>query len=222
MATTGAGTRDRILDAAQRLVLARGFAATTVDGVLTAAGVSKGSFFHHFPSKAHLGRALVERYAAADQELLRVHLAAAEAVSGDPAVQLVELMRSLETAADEVADDAQPGCLFISFIYESELTDAGTEEIVAGAIRHWRERLLDKLEKAAAASPPGWADIDLPALADHVFATIEGAFLLARALGDPACVRRQIVHLRHYLELLFGPAPGKNPPERGVGAATPG
>jgi TetR/AcrR family transcriptional regulator, transcriptional repressor for nem operon len=207
MATGGTATRERILDAAQDLVLTRGFSATTVDAVLAAAGVSKGSFFHYFPSKGHLGRALLERYAAGDAEFLDVYLAAAEKRSDDPAAQVVAFVRSLEEAAQE-PPGAQPGCLFVSFIYESELGGAGTDEVVAQAILHWRQRLLDKLEQAVAQRrwPPDGLSAphaDLPSLADQVFTTIEGAFLLARALDDPTCVRRQLAHLRHYLELLF-------------------
>jgi hypothetical protein len=47
--------------------------------------------------------------------------------------------------------------------------------------------------------------MDLEALADHWFTTFEGAPLLAQAVDDPTSMRGQIAHLRHYLELLFGP-----------------
>lgn len=194
-------TRERILDAAQRLVLERGFGSTTVDAVIDAAGVSKGAFFHHFRSKGDLGRSLVERYAAADAEVLDKAMAAAEAVSEDPAVQLVEFVRSFEKAAD-AAIEAQPSCVFISFIYERELASAGTDQIISGAVRHWRHRIQEKLEAAAAVRAPA-GEVDLAALADHVFVTFEGAFLLVRALGDTGAMRRQLAQLRHYLELLF-------------------
>jgi TetR/AcrR family transcriptional repressor of nem operon len=200
--TTTTPARERILQAAQQQVLRHGFAATTVDAVLAAAGASKGAFFHHFPSKAHLGRALVERYAAADAATLESALAAVEAITDDPAEQLIELLRVLERAAEAVLEE-QPSCLFVSFIYESELSAAGTDEIVAGAIRHWRDRILGKLEPAAA-QRPGMPAVDLPSLADQLFTVLEGAFLLTRALADRTAFRRQLAHLRHYLELLFG------------------
>lgn len=197
--------RERILEAARLLVLERGFAATTVDAVLAGAEASKGAFFHHFPSKAQLGRALVEQYAAGDRELLETFMAAAEAGTDDPAEQLVEFVRRLEHAAD-AASAVQPVCLFISFIYEAELTDAETSQVVTDSILHWRRRILDKLE--AAARDREWlASADLPAVADHVFVTIEGAFLLGRALGDLSSLRAQIALLRDYLELLLDVRP---------------
>ncbi|HEX7096153.1 MAG TPA: helix-turn-helix domain-containing protein [Acidimicrobiales bacterium] len=207
--------RDRILEAAERLTMRHGFAATTVDAVLRAAGASKGAFFHHFPTKADLGRALVERYAAADLALLDAKLTEAEAASDDPAEQLLFLIRSFETAADD-AMDAQPTCLFISFIYERDLVDDTTSKVLADAVLHWRRRILDKLE-AAAAKHPQLRSVDLEALADHWFATFEGAFLLAGATGDRGVMRRQLSVLRNHLELLLGHAPTTSR-QRRVGA----
>ena len=193
--------RERILAAAEPLVLSQGFAATTVDAVLDRAGASKGAFFHHFPSKVDLGRALVDRYAQRDAELLESTMAAAESATDDPAEQLIRFLASFEESADRLTDE-QPGCLFVSFIYESGIADDETNQIMAASILHWRSRLLDKLEQASA-SRPHLADIDLPSLADQVFTTFEGAFLLARALDDAACLRRQLTHLRRYFELLL-------------------
>jgi TetR/AcrR family transcriptional repressor of nem operon len=201
MPRDGTATRDRILDAAQQIVLERGFAATSIDAVLAQAPATKGAFFHHFPSKNALGRALVERYAAADERMLDEFMAAAEAASGDPAEQLVAFIGHFERAAGELAR-TQPGCLFVSFIYESQLAADGQDDLIAASIRQWRARMLEKLESAARVHPPAIA-VDLPSLADQVFSTFEGGFILARAMHDPRHLSSQLAHLRHYLELLF-------------------
>ena len=211
MARDGTANRERILDTAQRLVLERGFAATSVDAVITEASASKGGFFHHFHSKHELGLALLERYAAADKRLLEEFMAAAEAETDDPAEQLVAFVRDFEQVAAELAP-TQPGCLFVSFIYESQLAGDGTGDLIAGSIRDWRERLLEKLEAAARVHPPATA-VDLPSLADHVFTVFEGGFILTRAMDEPAHLPAQLAHVRHYLQLLFGLSPGQ--PERG-------
>jgi TetR/AcrR family transcriptional regulator, transcriptional repressor for nem operon len=202
----GTATRERILDAAQRIVLERGFAATSVDAVLVQAQTTKGGFFHHFPSKTALGRALLERYAAADERMLDDFMARAEAESDDPAQQLVAFISHFEDAAAELAP-TQPGCLFVSFIYESQLTgDTDDDDLIAASIRHWRTRLLEKLEAAARLHPPVIA-VELESLADQVFTTFEGGFILARAMHEPNHLRAQLTHLRHYLELLFNTSP---------------
>jgi AcrR family transcriptional regulator len=51
-------TRARLLDAAAAVFLAHGFAAASMDLVRQQAGVSNGSLYHHFPTKAHLADAL--------------------------------------------------------------------------------------------------------------------------------------------------------------------
>lgn len=199
-----APVRDRILDAAHDLVLAHGFSATTVDGVLAAAAASKGAFFHHFPSKRALGHALVERYAAGDRAVLEQFMGAAEAGTDDPAEQLVEFVSAFERAADEMAL-TQPGCLFVSFVYEQVPDTDDVRPLIIDSIEHWRTRIADKLTAARAAGRLD-DDVDVDSLADHVFTTFEGAFILARATDDATHVKAQLAHLRHYLELLLGVA----------------
>ena len=207
MARDGTANRDRILDAAERLVLERGFAATSVDAVIAKASASKGGFFHHFHSKNELGIALLERYVAADKRLLEEFMAAAEAETEDPAEQLVAFVRHFEQVAAELAP-TQPGCLFVSFIYESQLAGDGFGDLIAESIREWRERLLEKLEAAARAHPPA-TPVDLPSLADHVFTVFEGGFILTRAMDEPTHLPAQLAHVRHYLQLLFGLSRGQ-------------
>jgi AcrR family transcriptional regulator len=51
-------TKIRVLDAALRVFLAHGFAAASMDMVRQEAGVSNGSLYHHYPTKAKLADAL--------------------------------------------------------------------------------------------------------------------------------------------------------------------
>ena len=71
-----------------------------------------------------------------------------------------------------------------------------------GAILAWRARLAEKLRRAAEVHPPKIA-IDPDVLADHVFATFEGAFMLTRAMSDPEIMRRQLELVRRYVALIF-------------------
>jgi TetR/AcrR family transcriptional regulator, transcriptional repressor for nem operon len=96
--------------------------------------------------------------------------------------------------------------------YESQLAGDGDGDLIATSIRHWRTRLLEKLEAAVRVHPPAIA-VDLHSLADQVFTTFEGGFILARAMHDPGHLRAQLTHLRHYLELLFQLSPNTPPPD---------
>jgi AcrR family transcriptional regulator len=53
--------RNRILDATERVILRNGPNGVSVDAVLAESGLSKGGFFHHFPTKAALLSGLLER-----------------------------------------------------------------------------------------------------------------------------------------------------------------
>ena len=52
----------RILDVAERLVQTRGFTGSSYADIAEALDVTKASLHYHFPSKADLGRRLIERY----------------------------------------------------------------------------------------------------------------------------------------------------------------
>ncbi len=67
--------REAILDAAHGLFMEHGCEAVTVADVLTAAGISKGGFYHHFRAKEDLLTGIVER-------MTEQSLAAARTVSG--------------------------------------------------------------------------------------------------------------------------------------------
>jgi TetR/AcrR family transcriptional repressor of nem operon len=204
MTRDGSATRSKILDAAQELMLDQGFAGTSVDDVIGAAGTTKGGFFHHFPSKQELARALVERYVADDMELLDDLFTRAERLSRDPLQQLLLFVGLQEEAADELSSD-DPGCLYASFCYERDLFDETTRTAIADAVLSWRTRTRAKLDEVVELYPPR-IPVDLDALADEGLALFEGAYVLSRALGEPKLLKGQLRHFRNYLELLFTPA----------------
>lgn len=71
--TTGPETEERILNAAAECFSRRGYDATGVADLCTTAGVSKGAFYHHFPSKQAVFMALLNRWLGIlDEQLLAV------------------------------------------------------------------------------------------------------------------------------------------------------
>jgi TetR/AcrR family transcriptional repressor of nem operon len=198
----GTATRERILDAAEYLVIENGYAATSVDQVLAAASTSKGAFFHHFASKLDLGRALVERYAAADIAQLEAALAETASVS-DPTERALAFVRGFEDAADELMS-AQSSCLYVAVLTERQLAGTGGEPILR-SIDAWREGYAALLRDALGARA---ARVDVDALADHLFVTFEGAFLLCRSTGDPSHMRAQLATYRTLVAALLAAEEG--------------
>jgi len=62
--------RERVLEAAERVVSETGAARLTLDAVAQAAGVSKGGLLYHFPSKESLLAALAKRYVDGMQQCI--------------------------------------------------------------------------------------------------------------------------------------------------------
>ena len=129
-----------------------GYAATSVDQVIAESATSKGSFFHHFSSKADLALALVERYAAADIANLDNALEIATSTSDDPGQQVIAFVRVFEDGADELMS-AQSSCLYISVLTERQLAQQGTSEPIVKAIVAWREKLAFLLSQALVRVP---------------------------------------------------------------------
>lgn len=205
MARNGAITRTAIMDAAQALILESGFSATSVDAVIARAGITKGAFFYHFKTKADLAEALVLRDAANDAAHLEKHLAAAEALSDDPLRQVLICMGLFEQEMEALVAP-YPGCLYASFIYEAQLFDERTLQIVREVFSGWRRRIGDKLRLIMAQYPPRLA-VSVETLADMNLAIAEGAYILSKVNNDPGAVAAQFRHYRNYLHLLFAPDP---------------
>ncbi|HNP56396.1 MAG TPA: TetR/AcrR family transcriptional regulator [Gordonia sp. (in: high G+C Gram-positive bacteria)] len=199
MPRDGSLTRQRILDAAQKLVIDNGFGATSVDAVIAASGSSKGAFFHHFASKQALAEALVDQYVVGDLQLLADGYAAAESAGDDPVDRLEAFLRYFEGMADEIMAGTT-GCLYTSVLAEQHLIDAGTSVPITAATEQWRERFGALLRAAL----DGRRDADIDALADHLWVTFEGTFLLARTTGEPEQLRRQLAVLRELVSAYVG------------------
>ncbi len=103
----GARTRERILDAAERLFAERGVAGASLRAITRAAGVNLAAVHYHFGSKDALVNAVVGRYAGPINERRLARLDALERRYGRRAVPLRRLVAAfvepvLEGAADPV------------------------------------------------------------------------------------------------------------------------
>jgi TetR/AcrR family transcriptional repressor of nem operon len=195
-------TRDRILDAAQAQVMERGFAATSVDAIQEAAGISRGTFFYHFASKDELARALIERYARQDHEVTESLMARAENLATDPLQQALVFMGLFEELFREVGP-VRAGCLFASYSYEAQLFDDETHRLIADSLEHFRRIFGGKLEQAIDRHPPVVPDVDPYDLADLASSAFQGAYVLWRVTNESERIAMPIEHFRKYLELLF-------------------
>ena len=84
------GTRDLILDAAERLIGVLGYSKTTMDDVARAAGVGKRTIYVHFPSKEEVVLCTIDRIVDRLVARLREHAAKPGPAAGRLRAMLVE------------------------------------------------------------------------------------------------------------------------------------
>lgn len=198
---SGAATRERIVDAAERLVFRHGFAATSIEKVIAGAGVTKGTFFYHFENKAELGRTLIRRFADRDLAHLEHVLARAERLSGDPVQQVLIFVGLLQEEMEGLSEPVE-GCLFTSYIYEAAEYPDDVAEIAAATFAAWRDRVAGRIRLALGDDGVG----DAEALAASLLALIEGGFVLAKAQRDNSVIPLLLERFRSELEIAFGVA----------------
>jgi AcrR family transcriptional regulator len=80
----GQATRAHLVEVATRLFAAHGYDGTSIEAVLTEAGVSRGSLYHHFPVKEALFLAVLEEAGARGAE----RVTEAERGAADPVAEL--------------------------------------------------------------------------------------------------------------------------------------
>lgn len=191
--------RDKLLEAAVKLIRANGFAATSVDQLCGEAGVTKGAFFHHFASKEALGVAAADHWSASTGAFFgaapfHLHPRAIDRVLG-----YLDLRIAL------IAGPAQSfSCVAGTMVQEAFLSSEAIRLACAASIDGNADAL--KPDIALAMAEAGVTGTSAASLARHVQTVIQGAFILAKADGEneaAATARDALQHLRRYFILLF-------------------
>ncbi len=189
-------TRTRLLDAAQALMLAKGFAATTVDEICEAAKLTKGSFFHYFESKDNLGKVLLERFCANGKQEL-------EAFYGNERDPLKRVYRHIN-AFVQMSQDPKlgKGCLLGCFAQELCDTHPQIRTVCCQEFDGWAKHFGHELAQAKKRYAPK-ASFDPQELAEHFIALVEGSLILGKARRDMKVVAQNLHHFKAYVQSLF-------------------
>ena len=200
----GSQTQALLMDLAESAILEKGFGATSIEELISAAGITKSGFFYHFRDKTELARALLVRYIDREEVLLDDLFNRAHELHDYP---LHAFLIGLKLFAEMMADLPQghPGCLVAIYCYQERLFDAEIVRMNAEAATAWRIRFRNHLDLIAAKYPPK-DDVDLDALADMVSTIVEGGIIMSKAMKDPKILAAQIILFRSYIKLLFSPA----------------
>lgn len=188
--------RERLLDAALAAVRANGLAATSVEALCAAAGVSKGALFHHFPGKEALALAAMDRWAETTGALFAAAPYHAPATATGRALAYLDFRLALiEGRTDEFT------CFAGTVAQEAHLAQPALAAAAGRAIFGHAGTL--EADLAAALAERDVEGVDPAGLARFTQAALQGAFILAKAGGGAAAAREAVLHLRRYLELLL-------------------
>lgn len=189
--------RARLIEAARSLVRHRGFAATSVDDLCAAAGVTKGAFFHHFASKEALGVALIDDWTQVTGAMFASHPYNTLPDPLDRVFGYIDLRRAL--LGQPVPEFS---CVAGTTVQEAYETSIPIREAAERSVRSGFEHVRPHLAAALAAHPvPG---VTAEGLAQQFQVATQGGIILAKALNDAAPAREAFDHLERYLRLLFG------------------
>lgn len=170
-----AGTAARILDVAERLVQLRGYNGFSYADVAAEVGVTKASLHYHFPNKAELGEALINRYARRFGEAL-------QAIDLDGGDVRSKLAAYAALYASVLREQRMCLCGMLAADYET-LPPAMRDAVVRFFDENeaWLARVLEQGQAQGALRYPGAARDQ----AQLIVSTLEGAMLTARPYGDP-------------------------------------
>ena len=209
-------SKTKFLQAAIKVIRVKGYTATRVEDVCEEAGLTKGSFFHHFDSKDELALAAADYWIEGTEAQFGF---ASYHELADPLERLlayVDFRKALLTG--ELPDFT---CLAGTMVQEVYDTHPAIREACNRSISGHAATLMADIEEAMRqrGMRPEWT---AESLALYTQAALQGAFILAKARGGAAIAAQCIDHLRRYIELLFQPSPCSAPPgPSGISATVP-
>jgi TetR/AcrR family transcriptional repressor of nem operon len=200
MARSHHESKAKILDAALRVIRSKGYCATTIDDICQAAGLTKGSFFHHFESKEELALAAAAHFAAMADDLFATAPYRSLPEARDRVIGYVRFRKAMlgRTLAEFT-------CLLGTMVQETYETHPAIRKACDKHISDHAAAIEKDIAEAKRICAPK-AKWSAQGLALFTQAVIQGAFVLAKAKHGRAIAVECLDHLQRYLEIQFTPA----------------
>ena len=191
-------SKARILDAAMRVIREKGYSATTVDDLCAAAGLTKGSFFHHFKSKDDLAVTAADYWSEMTGALFDAAPYHRHADPLDRVLGYIDFRESLlKGAVSEFT------CLVGTMVQETYDTHPAIRAACERSITEHAAKV--EADIAGAMRKRGIVvEWTAASLALHIQAVLQGAFILAKATQSSEIAVASLGHLRNYLVTILG------------------
>jgi TetR/AcrR family transcriptional repressor of nem operon len=191
-------SKTKLLDATLKVVRTKGYTATRIEDVCAEAGLTKGSFFHHFKSKEDLALSAAAHW---DASTTAYFAGAPYHSAADPLARLLAYVDfRIANLTGELPDFTCFAGTVIQEVYDTHPQISAACE--ANITRHAKTLETDIIAAMRKYHAP--RDVTAESLALHMQSVVQGALVMAKAKGGAAVAAQSLEHLRRYLELFFG------------------
>ncbi|WP_024299311.1 TetR/AcrR family transcriptional regulator [Methylomicrobium lacus] len=186
--------KERILQAASELFYRQGIRATGIDAIVKAAGTTKMSLYHYFPSKHDLVLAHLQKSAEVMRERIMTGIAERASLPKD------RLLAVFDVFGELLMLDGFRGCPFINAATEASADEEAFKQASADFYDQFRQCLVELAAAAEARQP------DL--LARQLSLLISGAIIAEQMQRDSGAMTAA----RQAAEILVGQACASSAP----------
>lgn len=176
--------KEGILEAGLRVMLRKGYAASSVRDVVAEAGVPQGSFTNHFRSKEAFSGEVLDRYFENVRGLVSL------ALDDESLTPRQRLKRYLDIITGRLeADDFERGCLIGDFSLEAAPLSEMLRSRLSAIFLEWRDRFAECIGEAQST---GEIDSTFTPedLADFLLSSWEGAIMRMKVERNEAALER--------------------------------
>ncbi|MFG2731572.1 TetR/AcrR family transcriptional regulator [Streptomyces canus] len=192
--------KERLLRQGMKHFYAHGYHGTTVDALLEASGVPKGSFYHHFGSKEAFGKAVLNRYMQYQLNLLQKWIERSDISTAEKLSSYFE-----EMVTDFIGSGYRRACLAGKFSTEISATSESFRTQLESDLGDWRTHLVTALSQGQERGDVR-KDRSAEELADALLALIQGAFVIALSSRDETSLRAVSTTIPLLVEATPGPS----------------
>lgn len=192
-------TKRKIVDAGMTLMRQRGFNATTVDDICSAAGVTKGGFFHYFKSKDEIAKAAVTYF---NEQKTKNYEAAAFRKLTDPLERVFGRLDYVKESVGGNKHRTTKGCLIGVFAQELAFTHPELREVCQEFFSRIVNDFAVDLTEAKAKYAPR-SNFDPQSLAQFYVSLVQGSLMLAKTAENNDVLASNIEQFRSQLKCLF-------------------
>lgn len=189
-------TRHEILRVAYNEIYQNGFRATSIEDIVAKAGVTKGAFFHYFPTKNDIG------YAITDETLTRMTsdrwIKPLAAYRNPMQGMIVRFKKLMEATPDE---DLAFGCPLNNLTQEMSPVDPVFRDKLHAVLADWigeTERYLRKAQKEGYLKP----GVDPRMAAEFIVMCEEGSAALVKNLRDRKAYSSLFEGFRRFIQSI--------------------